>query len=519
MSKKVVLIILDGFGWGEPDQHNPIHLYHPDNIFQLIKKYPFGLLQASGISVGLPWGEPGNSQAGHLTMGLGKVYYQHYPRITLAIRNGDFFQNQVLLEAFNRARHYNSKVHLIGLLTDSIVHASYEHLFALLELAKRINFQNLWLHLFLDGRDTDPKKGLALLEMTEKKLKELKIGNLATISGRMYGMDKEGLYQIRTQRAFRLIVEGVGKEVKNYQEYLRTLYQEPYFIDEKVEPLVINKKGIVENNDVLIFFNFREDGMRQLARAFCDPDFKEFSRPPRENLYFVWFVQYLKELEVPVAFPNPKIETHLTKEISKAGFRQIKIGEKAKSTHITYFFNGLTKEPYPEEYWKIFPASPDPLKKNPLMRSVDIENAIIEALKENIYQFILANFAAPDVVAHTGDFALAKKIIEYLNEAFLRIEKAVLEEDAVCIITADHGNLEKLVSLAKAIPETRHDPSPVPCWLIAKEFQKEKNAFSVSRIQKEIVGTLIDIAPTVLSFLNLPIPPSMKGKNLLKILK
>jgi len=516
--KKIVLIILDGWGEGKKNFSNPIHLAQKNFINYLKDHYPYFLLQASGIAVGLPWNEEGNSEVGHLTIGTGMVYYQNYPKITLAIQDGSFFENQTLKSLIEHCQKFSSRLHLVGLLSEGIVHSSFDHLVALLDFCQKHNFNKVFLHLFLDGRDSPPQSGLRLLERLEKEINNKKIGQIATLCGRSYGMDKSENWKIKTENCFYLIVEGRGKKINDYKDYLLKLYNNNKdFIDENLEPLLINEEGLVKNNDALFFFNFREDGMYQLARAFIDPEFTFFPRPFKENLLIASIVPYFEDIDYPVAFKKTKITTSLSRIIAENNLNQLKISEKVKAYHLTYYFNGFFKEPHPNEFWKILPNPSLPLSENPLMNSEEITNILINALNENIYSFIAVNYAAPDIVAHTGNINLAIKVIEGIDNYLKKIYSVIKDKEEIfLIITSDHGNIEKMIDVQTGETETKHDPNPVPCFLVNKNLYLENKPAFLKSQENEISGSLIDIAPTILSIMNLPIPPQMEGKNLLK---
>ncbi|MCS7183884.1 MAG: 2,3-bisphosphoglycerate-independent phosphoglycerate mutase [Patescibacteria group bacterium] len=513
---KVILIILDGWGEGGENFSNPIHLAKKDFLLYLRNHFPFCLLQASGIAVGLPWQEEGNSEVGHLTLGTGKVYYQNYPKITLAIQNGSFFENQTLKKLTEHCQKFSSNLHLIGLLTEGIIHSSFDHLVALIDFFKKNDFNRVYFHLFLDGRDSPPQSGLSLLKKLEQEIEKRNIGKIATLCGRSYGMDKNEYWQVKTEVAFYLINEGKGKKIKNYEEYLEKIYKNKNFIDENLEPLVINEEGNVKDNDAIFFFNFREDGMYQLARSFIDPEFSFFPRPLKKNLLISSMVRYFDDLDYLVAFEKDKITVSLSRIISENNLKQLKISEKVKSYHLTFYFNGLFKEPHPNEFWKILPPPEKHLSENPLMNSEEITNILINAIQENIYDFIVVNYAAPDIVAHTGNINWGIKVVEGINDYLKIIYEKIKESEWFLIITSDHGNLEKMIDLQTGEIETTHDFNPVPCYLINKNLYFEIKPYSLKLKEKEIVGSLIDIAPTILDIMNLKIPREMEGESLLK---
>lgn len=520
--KKVLLIILTGFGEGREDYTNPIYLAKK-NFFNFIKNhYPVLLLQASGIVVGLPWKEPGNSEAGHLAIGTGKIYYKNYPRINLSIKDGSFFENPVLKSLLEHTRKNESRAHLIGLLSKSIIHSAFEHLIALLNFFKNNNFKDVFLHLFLDGKDSPPQSGLELLENLENEINKIGIGEIATLCGRNYGMDESRDWKIRTQTAFFLISEGIGRKVSDYKEYLKNIYEkEPNFSDANLEPLLINKNGILKDNDAIFFFNFREDGMYQIAKSFLDPNFGEFERPIKSNLFIASMTKYLEEIDYPVAFPPVKIKNCLSRIISEKGYKHLKIIEQNKADNLTYYLNGYIKEPHPGEFWKILPDYKGNYKENPLLQSELITDLTIEAIKENIYHLIISEYSAPDIIGHSGDISLATKLIEGLDSLLLKIYKFLENQnDWYLIITSDHGNIECMINPFTGEVDTKHNLNPVPCYIINKDLYVENKTITVIREEKKIRGTLIDIPVTILNLMGIPKPEDFEGENLLnKIFK
>ena len=434
----------------------------------------------------------------------------------MSIKNGQFFENEVLISCLNHANKYKSRVHLIGLLTSGIVHASYEHLIALLEFFKKNNFKNVYLHLFLDGRDSPPQSGLDLLLKLEKDIERIGVGKIATLCGRTYGMDKNEYWKIKTQVAFYLITEGVGKEVSDYKEYIKKIYESNInFIDENLEPLVIDKEGIVKDNDAIFFFNFRADSMYQLAKAFLEIEFPYFQRTSKNNLFIASMTKYLEEIDYPVAFPPIKIKTSISKIIAENKLLQLKISEKYKAYHLTYFFNGFINEPHPGEYWKIIPSSEKNFRENPMLQSKLITEFILNAIKEGSYSFIAANYSAPDIIGHTGDINLAIKVVEGFNNELKKIYNEIIDRtEWFMIITSDHGNIENMINLKTGEPQTTHDVNPVPCYIINKKLYIETKTADLKIKEESVRGSLIDIAPTILKLLNLPIPEDFEGKSL-----
>ncbi len=511
MSKRtIILTILDGWGIGKADESNPIHVVNPQNINYLKANFPSGILQASGISVGLPWAEEGNSEVGHLNLGAGKIIYQYYPRITLAIHDGSFFKNETLRRAFEHAQKYNSAVNLIGLLSEGNVHASFEHLISLIEFAKKENISKINLHLFTDGRDSSPNSALELLARLPKE------GKLASLSGRFYGMDREGHWE-RTQKAYSVLV-GEGPITDNIENHIKKTYERK-FSDEFVEPIRISAEASIKDNDALIFFNFREDRIRQLSSAFINPQFKNFPTKSLNNLYIMTMTQYDDEFKVPVAFPPEKIETCLGKVLSDKGKTQLRIAETQKYPHITYFFNGIREEPFKNEYRILIPSrSIIRQDEHPEMMANEVTTRAIESISEGVFDFILINYANPDIIAHTGNYEACLRVVRIIDEQIDKLIKTVLEHNAVLIITSDHGNIEKLFNPLTGLPETQHDPSPVPVYLVAKEFMRPRTEAEIRRSEKENTGILADVAPTILELMAISKPKEMTGQSLLRFL-
>jgi len=519
MKRSVILVILDGWGVGEPDQSNPIHEVNPQNINYLKANFPAGLLQASGISVGLPWGEEGNSEVGHLNLGAGKIIYQNFPRITLAIRDGSFFKNQALQAAYEHAKKYNSNVNLIGLLSEGNVHASFEHLMALIQFAQQKEIPQLNLHLFTDGRDGPPDSALKLIS----RLRQDKFIKLASLSGRFYAMDRERHWD-RTQKVYSVLV-GEGPSTDNIEKYIEAVYDRK-FSDEFIEPISVKngsgQKGLIKNNDTLIFFNFREDRIRQLASAFIDKNFQNFPVKSFTNLYIATMTQYDKSFNVPVVFQPEKVEVCLSKVLQDNGKFQLKVAETQKYPHITYFFNGMREEPFKNEYRILIPSKTIVRQEEqPEMMAQEISTRAIESIQENAFDFILINYANADMIAHTGDYSACLKAVKIIDEQIGKLTETVLEHKAVLIITSDHGNIERVLDPLTGMPETKHNPNPVPIHLVAKEFKfkQPKVDAGIYRLEKETIGILADVAPTILELMGIPKPKEMTGRSLLRFME
>lgn len=512
MKRTLILIILDGWGIGRNDQSNPIYVANPTTINYLKENFPFASLQASGIAVGLPWGEEGNSEVGHLNIGSGKVVYQNYPRISLAIKDKSFFKNETILKAFEHAKKNNSAVNLIGLLSDGVVHAAFEHLEALIEFAEKEKIENLNIHLITDGRDSAPFSSPSLLNRLSPKARK----NIASISGRYFAMDRDKHWD-RIQKYYDTIINK-NKEIEDIEAYLKNSHSQGY-TDEYIPPTLISAKKIVKENDAVIFFNFREDRMRQIVETFVNKNFSQFPVKKFSNLFIVQMISYSDQFNAPVAFQKEIIANPLSRILADLDKVQFKIAETEKYAHITYFFNGENETAFKNEYRILIPSRKElNHASHPEMMANEITSRIIEAINEGSYDFIVANYANPDIIAHTGNYDASLKAVKTIDQQIDKITKTVLDKNAILIITSDHGNIERLFNPLTGEPETKHDPNPVPIHLIAKEFEKKKNITEIKQAEKSTIGILADIAPTILEIMRIPKPKEMTGESLLKLL-
>jgi 2,3-bisphosphoglycerate-independent phosphoglycerate mutase len=516
MKKTFILAILDGWGLGEFNESNPIYKADLKTIPELEAKFPKGALQASGIAIGLPWEEEGNSEVGHLTLGAGKVLYQHFPKISMAIDNGSFFETPNLKRAFAHARENKSSVHLVGLLTKGNVHASLKHLVALIEMAAKEKARELYLHLFSDGRDSPPRSVLSLLKNLEGVLEKTGVGKIASLSGRYWAMDRDSHWD-RTQRAYQALV-GVEKTATNLEEAVNKTYEKG-LNDEYIEPTVTQPHPIADN-DAVLFFNFREDSVRQVSEPFINPGFDKFTAKPLKNLFVVTMTEYTEEQAAPAAFPTDKIKSPLGKVLAESGLTQLRIAETEKYAHITYFFNGLREKPFQNEFRILIPSKQTVRsEEDPEMMARAITDRAIIALKEGGFNFILINYANPDTVAHTGNYAATMEAVQVVDRELGRLVKEVLSGGHTLLITSDHGNAESVLNLQTGEPETFHDPNPVPIYLVAKEFEKPFSISTTTPQKLPVIGILSDVAPTLLELMNIPKPPEMTGTSLLGQLK
>ena len=505
VKRTLVMVVLDGWGIGTRDSSNPIYVAETKYLDYIKRHYLAGTLQASGIAVGLPWGEEGNSEVGHLTIGAGKVLYQHYPRISLQIRDGTFFKNKVLLDAINHSQVKGSNLHLVGLLTEGNVHASLEHLQALIRLAAEegVSKDKLFLHLFTDGRDSAPQSAIGLLQ----KLGDVRV---ASISGRFYGMDRERVDRVKASYD---VIMGKTRPSKFTSPIgaLEDFYKRSY-TDEYIEPTLLDQSGTIKDVDSVILFNFREERMRILAGLL--------NEGRQGDLYICSFTNYTEKIKFPVAFPPDKVTHPLGKVLADNNLTQLRVAETEKYAHVTFFFNGLQETPFPNEFRVLIPSrSVSSHDQFPEMRAVEITERAISALNEKGYNFILLNYANGDMVAHTGNFDAGVKAIKTIDEQIGILMKQVLNMDGVLVITSDHGNVEKMIDPGTGLPETKHDPSPVPIYVVAKEFERTKDDFDIRQIERENLGVLADVAPTVLELMGIPKGPDMVGISLLKLMK
>lgn len=515
MAKKIILLILDGWGIAEPSGGNAISTAKTPALDNIEKNYFSTSLQASGMATGLPWGREGNSEVGHTNLGAGRIVYQYLPRITNAIRDGSFFKNKAFLGAVNFVKVNNSTLHLMGMVSSGTIHSYTDHLYALLELARQNNLQKVVLHIFTDGKDSSPKEGLADISNLQLRLQAQPEAKIGTIVGRVYGMDRNNNWQL-TQKAYELITQGKGNTTEDPLQYIKNSY-ESGLTDFNIEPVVVQENGqpvgLVKKGDGLIFFNFREDSARQITKAFVaeDKDFQNFPRTKISNLYFVGMTDYQKGLPIEIAFPPPEIKMSLAETLSKAGKKQLHIAETEKYAHVTYFFNGEKDIKHAGEEHALIASRGAPYyEKEPNMQVY----AITENLYENIslYDFFVINFANADILAHTGDFEAAVKGIEAIDTNISGILELAKSQKATLIITADHGNAESMRDMKTGTIITRHTPNPVPFYLASEEYKAPKPNPPLYIVEPS--GVLADVAPTILKLMGIKIPPQMTGKPL-----
>ena len=509
MKKPTVLLILDGYGERKEKEGNAIALAKTPVMDRLKKEFPYVEGQASGLFVGLPDGQMGNSEVGHMNMGAGRIVYQELTRITKSIQDGDFFENKALKAAVEHCKKEDSALHFMGLVSSGGVHSHIEHIYGLLELAKRAGLKKVYLHAFLDGRDTPPDSGKSFLLAVEKKMQELSVGEIATISGRYYAMDRDKNYD-RVEKAYRAMVDGTGEKASSVEEAIDDSYAKKVY-DEFVLPTVIEKDGAVHtvsDGDAMIFFNFRPDRAREICHAFCDDDFSFFNRGARKNIFFVCFTDY--DPTIPnkhVAFEKEEIHNTLGEVVSNLGKNQLRIAETEKYAHVTFFFNGGKEEPYENED-RILVPSPKEVPTydlKPEMSCYTVTEKLTEAIHSGKYDLVVANFANPDMVGHTGVLPAAIKAIEVVDECMGKVVDAVESMHGNLFILADHGNADIMIDEKTGEPYTAHTTNPVPFILVSEEKHKLREG-----------GCLADVAPTLLELMGIPQPKEMTGKSLLE---
>lgn len=509
--KPVVLMILDGWGIKEGvNRGNAIKQAQIPNFEKLINNYPHTSLICSGEYVGLPEGQMGNSEVGHLNIGAGRIVYQDLTKINKAIKEGTIKDNQVLLEALAKTKAENKALHFMGLLSDGGVHSHISHLLALIDLARKIGLTKVYIHCFLDGRDVAPNSGIEYIKYLEEQLNNWGIGTIATVMGRYYAMDRDKRWE-RNQLAYEAMVSAEGVKAKSAVEAVQNSYSQEIY-DEFVKPIVIvddngEAVGKVKPGDTIVFFNYRSDRARQITRAFVDEDFTGFKRPGGHlGVNFICMTQYDAEIKAPIAYPPQDLNNTLGEVISKAGLKQLRIAETEKYAHVTFFFNGGVEETYPNEDRILIPSPKvATYDLKPEMSACEVTEEVINKLLAHKYDFILVNFANPDMVGHTGDIEATVKAIEWVDQCIGKIGKVLKELEGCLIITADHGNAEVMFEGETEKPWTAHTSNLVP-FILVNDGQK-----GVTLSQ----GSLQDVAPTVLELLNLEKPIEMTGNSLI----
>jgi 2,3-bisphosphoglycerate-independent phosphoglycerate mutase len=507
--RPLMLIILDGWGYREAKEGNAILAARTPNLDRLIKEYPWCLLEASGEAVGLPEGQMGNSEVGHLNIGAGRIVYQDLTRINISIRNGDFFKNPAFLNAISNVKANNSSLHLMGLVSYGGVHSYMTHLYTLIKLAQEKDIKKIYIHAFLDGRDVPPKAALADIKELDAFCKENGNAKIAMVSGRYYAMDRDKRWD-RTKLAYDALTEGVAPYTASDAV---TAVSEAYRrgeTDEFVKPTVVTDSegkpvATVKDNDSVIFFNFRPDRARQLTWAFVNTDFDGFVREKRPLVYYVCMAQYDENLDLPIAFSPEELVNVIGEVMSKQGLTQLRIAETEKYAHVTFFLNGGQEKCYEGEDRCLIPSPKiATYDLKPEMSAYEVADEVIRRIKSAKYNIIVLNFANMDMVGHTGIFEAAVKAVETVDNCMGRITTTLRETGGIALITADHGNAEQMINLETGEPFTAHTSNPVKCIYFGNDEVKGlKN------------GKLCDLAPTLLELLGIQKPQEMTGKSLL----
>ncbi|MBT3418683.1 MAG: 2,3-bisphosphoglycerate-independent phosphoglycerate mutase [Candidatus Magasanikbacteria bacterium] len=519
----VVLAVLDGWGIAPDHEGNAITRAKTPNMDRFIREYPAMTLYASGNEVGLSFGEMGNSEVGHLNIGAGRVYYQTLPRINKSVSDGSFNDLAAFTDVITHVKKHKSALHLVGLVSPGNVHASQEHCYALLALAKEKKIKHVYVHVILDGRDTTYNSGIDFVRQLEEYMDDVGAGKIATVSGRYYAMDRDNRWD-RIEKAYDAMVHGKsGEYFSSAIDAIEASYKKEVH-DEEFVPAVIGKKGkptaMIEDTDGVIFFNFRSDRARQLTKAFVLPSFAKFDRPYIKELFFVTMTEYEKEIPVVVAFPPTVVHNCLAEVISNAGLTQFHVAETEKYAHITFFLNGTVEDPFPLEERSIVP-SPQvaTYDEAPGMSAKEITKEVLKAIDADKYDVILLNFANVDMVGHTGDLNATMKACSVVDKHLGAIADHVLAKGGVLLITADHGNAEEMVNLHTVQKDKEHSNNPVPFYIIGKEYKGQAGPAGdppdgdLSLVHP--VGVLADVAPTLLEILGVDVPPDMTGRALI----
>jgi 2,3-bisphosphoglycerate-independent phosphoglycerate mutase len=539
-SKPVVLLILDGYGIGPKNAGNAIELAKKPNIDRLLLMYPNGQLEASGVAVGLPKGEDGNTETGHLNIGAGRIVYQDLPRINMSIADNSFEKRPAFLQAFEHVKKNSSVLHLMGLVGSGGVHSNLSHLNALLSAAKQNGVTQVYVHAFTDGRDSPPNSGIDYISQLLESMKNLGIGQLATVVGRYYAMDRDHRWE-RTEIAYDALTIGSNTCTPDALAAIRASYTAGK-TDEFIEPISVcgpdGAHRVVSDNDAVIFFNFRIDRPRQLTKAFVLPNFESGSHPEGfdpyavkyhkshlqqepmqqqtfqrkkviQNLLFVTMTEYERGLPTFPAFPPEVVAMPLGRVLSERGMRQLRMAETEKERFVTYYFNGQREDAFPQEDRVIIPSQKvATYDLKPEMSARELTQTLIEKVLQNTYDVIIVNFANPDMVAHTGNLQASIQAVEVVDECLGKIVPTVVERGGVVLITADHGNAEELINNESGDVDTEHSTYPVPFIICGKQFMNMTNKV----LQK---GILADIAPTMLKLLNIARPVEMTGRELI----
>lgn len=511
-NRQYLLMIMDGVGLNDEEKGNAFKLANTPNIDKYISKYPNTYVATSGMAVGLPEGQMGNSEVGHTNIGAGRIVYQELTRITKEINEGKFFENSELKNAMDNAKKEGKALHIVGLLSDGGVHSHIDHLFALLKMAKNNGLENVYVHAILDGRDTPPTSAIEYVKELEEKMKEIGIGKIATLTGRYYAMDRDNRWE-RVKLAYDAMANGIGNFFKTAQKAIETSYEIQEF-DEFVKPIVMVDEdgkplGSVKSGDSIIYFNFRPDRARELTKAFMLEDFNGFEREKIQDLTFVTMTKYDDSIKnVGIAYKPVELKNTLGEYLSNKGYTQLRIAETEKYAHVTFFFNGGKEDPYNGE-GRILVPSPKVATYDlkPEMSAYEVTDNVVEAIDSKKYDVIIINYANGDMVGHTGNLEKTIEAVEALDKCVGRVISKIEEVGGEALITADHGNCEYMLDLKTGEPITSHSTFDVPFIVVSNRVKSLKN------------GRLCDIAPTLLTLMDEKIPEEMSGESLIEIEK
>ena len=510
--KQYILMILDGMGINEEEKGNAIKLAKTPNLDKLFARYKHATLKTSGLSVGLPEGQMGNSEVGHMSIGAGRVIYQDLTLISQKIKSNEFYSNKVLLEAMDHVKRNGSKLHIFGLLSDGGVHSHIEHIYALLEMAKRENVGKVYVHAFMDGRDTPPTSGIDYMRALENKCKEIGVGRVATIIGRYYAMDIDKRYD-RVEIAYNALTLGEGKKFKTAERAIENSYECQEF-DEFIKPIIIVDDDMepvakVESKDAVIFANFRPDRAREISHAFTDTKFDGFVRKTGKlsNLKYVCMTEYDETLEgVKVAYKKEEIKETIGEFLSKRGYTQLRIAETEKYAHVTYFLNGGVEKVIDGESRILIPSPKvATYDLKPEMSAYEVTDKLLEVIDKKLYDVIIINYANGDMVGHTGNLDAAISAVEVIDECVGKVIDKLTEEKGEAIIIADHGNCEQMIDLNTGAPMTSHTTFDVPIIVVS------------DRVEDVVSGALTDVSPTLINLMGLNKPKEMTGHSLVKL--
>jgi 2,3-bisphosphoglycerate-independent phosphoglycerate mutase len=511
--ERVILVVRDGWGYSDKKKGNAVILAETPNNDYYLENYPWTLLYCTGNAVGLPEGTQGGSEPGHLTMGAGRIVWQPYEKINRSIRDGSFYEKREFLTAIENCREKKGKLHLAGLFSDQGIHGTTEHLYALLELFRRVDFNRVFIHCFLDGRDVPERSAEKFFKETDKVINEKGVGTYASIVGRYYAMDRDNNWD-RTKKAYDLLTFGNGIKATDPIIVLDRLYAENEDItDYYIEPIVLvdksgEPKALVENGDSFILWNFRSDRARQITYAMTQEDFKGFRRAKKPEIHYVCMSVYDQDLDLPVAFPQDNVKNNLGSVLSRYGATQLRIAETEKYAHVTYFFNSQIEEPYPGENRILVPSPKVPsYEDKPEMSAYDITEKLLPEIRRGLYDFILVNYANGDLVGHSANLEAGVKACEVVDECLGSVVLTALDEGYVILVTGDHGNIETMF-YSDGEPNPSHGTNPVPFILISKETCLQ------NCILREGRG-LSSISPTVLDIMGLDRPDEMTAESLL----